>query len=646
MDDYDLGAPIQDAALQVNDNVRHRSRSGVQSNGDATPRPSGEGKRDPATDPDEPSPSTYTRAKRWWLASTGFPLIAGTFGPLANLFSVCALVQTWRVRILPGGTETTGERVADPHWVLAPNVASLALAVIANVFLLMNFGRRLRYTIAQPLTVVLWYLSFALLLIPLALTKHLILYPQTEYAFSQSYYYAIISSSVYFVISTLLLANLLGALVFKAYPPSFGSLTVPQRTLMLQTTSYVFYLALGAGVFASIEGWAFVDGLYWADYTLLTCGLGTDFPLYHTLSRALLMPYAVIGITMIGLVIGSIRALVLDRGATAMVQRRLEKERTRWLAGLRDVKDVQAWEKREFEAMRRIQKRADFMRRYMALATSSFAFAVLWLVGALVFWYSENLPQNWTYFDALYFAYTTLLTVGYGDFYPQSNAGKPFFVLWTLMAVPTMTVLISNMGDTVVVSWVKQGVLWVAERTVMPNMVQEYGGGSGLGNGSGQKNEFAGEVEKLGAAVQGADEEMAQDTDGQAASGRAGLIRRLAQEVRAAARDVGTEKTYEWEEWSRWMTLVGDADEWLAENRGGWSRERRSERSQDNRSEKSQEDTGGFVKPGTKAEREEVDAEEQLSWLAYDGPMFSDVDEAQWVLTRLCEKLEQILIHE
>lgn len=94
------------------------------------------------------------------------------------------------------------------------------------------------------------------------------------------------------------------------------------------------------------------------------------------------------------------------------------------------------------------------------------------------------------------------------------------------------------------------------------------------------------------------------------------------------------------------MTLVGDADEWLAENRGGWSRERRSERSQDNRSEKSQEDTGGFVKPGTKAEREEVDAEEQLSWLAYDGPMFSDVDEAQWVLTRLCEKLEQILIHE
>ena len=54
--------------------------------------------------------------RRWWMMSTGFPLIAGTFGPLANLFSVCALVQTWRVQISPDGNERDGERVPDPHW--------------------------------------------------------------------------------------------------------------------------------------------------------------------------------------------------------------------------------------------------------------------------------------------------------------------------------------------------------------------------------------------------------------------------------------------------------------------------------------------------------------------------------------------------
>ena len=40
-----------------------------------------------------------------------------------------------------------------------------------------------------------------------------------------------------------------------------------------------------------------------------------------------------------------------------------------------------------------------------------------------------------------------------------------------------------------------------------------------------------------------------------------------------------------------------------------------------------------------------MEEEEQLSWLAYDGPMFSEEDEARWLLTRFCGKLEQIMVH-
>src|SRR5690349_18217989 len=39
---------------------------------------------------------------RWWFASTACPLIAGTFGPMANAFSICALPNKWRVYIPPG----------------------------------------------------------------------------------------------------------------------------------------------------------------------------------------------------------------------------------------------------------------------------------------------------------------------------------------------------------------------------------------------------------------------------------------------------------------------------------------------------------------------------------------------------------------
>jgi potassium channel subfamily K, other eukaryote len=61
-----------------------------------------------------------------------------------------------------------------------------------------------------------------------------------------------------------------------------------------------------------------------------------------------------------------------------------------------------------------------------------------------------------------------LIRIGYGDFEPLSNSGKPFFVFWSLLAVPTLTILISNMGDTVV-KWVKDATIWLGEITVLPS---------------------------------------------------------------------------------------------------------------------------------------------------------------------------------
>lgn len=156
---------------------------------------------------------------------------------------------------------------------------------------------------------------------------------------------------------------------------------------MLQTISYVFYLALGARVFASIENWSFVDALYWADYTLLTIGLGSDFPLKTTAGKALLIPYAAGGIMMIGLVIGSVRGLVLERGKVKVLRRKVQVEREKWMQRI-DTPDGE-WKKREFEAMRDIQRKAEMTRKHSALGSSLFAFLVLWFLGAMVFWFSE-----------------------------------------------------------------------------------------------------------------------------------------------------------------------------------------------------------------------------------------------------------------
>jgi len=122
--------------------------------------------------------------------------------------------------------------------------------------------------------------------------------------------------------------------------------------------------------------------------------------------------------------------------------------------------------RQEFDLMRKIQDDAQTKRRWTSLIISGSTWFVLWFAGAAIFQAAEY-GQQWTYFGSLYFSYTSLLTIGYGDFYPQSNSGKPFFVVWSLLAVPSLTILISNMGDTIV-KGIRDLTLWVGNFTVLP----------------------------------------------------------------------------------------------------------------------------------------------------------------------------------
>jgi potassium channel subfamily K len=124
-------------------------------------------------------------------------------------------------------------------------------------------------------------------------------------------------------------------------------------------------------------------------------------------------------------------------------------------------------EKDRFDAMRKIQTQTHKFKSWYALIFSVGAFGILWCVGAVVFWQTEKDAQDMTYFRALYFCYISLLTIGYGDLSPKTNAGRCFFVVWSLIAVPTMTILVSDMGDTVIHKF----KIWsseLADFTVLP----------------------------------------------------------------------------------------------------------------------------------------------------------------------------------
>jgi potassium channel subfamily K len=366
--------------------------------------------------------------------------------------------------------------------VTAINAVSLVFALIANLALSLNMARRIRFEVAQPIIIIGWYISSFLLLGILIALGVLMYQPQnSQHVYTQAYFYGAFAAGLYFIIASLLVVTAWGA--HKGHYSREYKLTTSQRTLMLQTIILFIYLLGGAAVYARIEGWKFMDAVFWADFTLLTIGIGNFVPVTH-LGRGLLFPYAVGGIVILGLIISSIRTLMLEHGRqkiadllTArthkfLVKQAFSERNNRLVPNLR-VDENEANElsdrerqKREFITMRRVRQLATVQHKWISLIMSLVVWMALWLIGAVIFWRSED-HRNWTYFEALYFAYTTLLTIGYGDFYPVSSLGKAFFVFWSLLAVPTITILISNISDTLI-RFVKDVTLFIGEITILP----------------------------------------------------------------------------------------------------------------------------------------------------------------------------------
>ncbi|KAF7560306.1 hypothetical protein G7046_g3851 [Stylonectria norvegica] len=640
---------------------------------------------------------------RWWFASSAFPMIAGTLGPVASAFSICALVRPWRQRLVGGANPQEAPFSPDEIWLTVVNAAQLAIAIVSNVFLLLNMAKRVRFSIAQPITIVGWYIS-AICLIALVSTAtgpldEGIGFPKEELVWSQAFFYGIWAAILYFVDASLMAVTFYGASAGR-YEKDFN-LTPSQRTLMLQTIMFLMYLLLGALVFCNIEGWNYLDAVYWADVTLFTVGFGDYSPMTN-LGRALMMPYALVGVISLGLVIGSIRSLVLERGKRRVDARLEEKKRRRVVRTMtlkgkdailepihndyaitRTVSDPlpgTEYERRkaEFQLMRKVQAQSSTRRRWMAMAISGSAWLILWLVGAYIFMKSEEPYQDWNYYDSVYFCFIALVTIGYGDLTPISNSGKSFFVFWSLLALPTMTVLISNAGDTVV-KFIRDGTLRLGNITILPgeegfsgnikHIVSKLTFGKAFPNHiddvnmgaieslKGNDRRFAEPMEESG--------ELASQDDSQGRSSEPNLgegltragrpqrgrssstytaqVRRSLSRLRDSRSDLPTgndlhflliseiqamaahqrlshPRRYTFEEWAWYLKLIGE-DESSAE-------------------------THRKAKPRQKHhhdDAEDSDAELTWSWVGNRSPLMGSQEESEWIMERLMDRLRECL---
>lgn len=667
----------------------------------------------------------------WWFASTAIPLIAATFAPMANVLSIAALVVSWRNDLVSeicsdgvcvATTAATGPDTSkgfpDPAWCVDMNIASLVCGFVGNLFLLFNFTKRVRYIVALPATIILFYFASGIL-IGITSSMHLYVPPKQGQIYSQGFWHAVIAACLYLFNSMILMVNMLG--YFLGHYPQHFTLTDEQRNLILQTMMFFLWLGAGGAIFARVEGWDYPDALYFCDVTILTIGFG-DFFATDDLGRGLVFPYSVGGTIILGLMVSSIhkfagelskdkvfrqhvessRVNTLSRAVTmTSEEKRLAELEGRWAhlkpgerpeisaplpppppkdfndrqVGFQDplTKDkleqigeelepaptqfmthkihkgplhrtmrmiispvmqlsrvatkqpkaiIMAEEKDRFDAMRKIQVDARKFKKWYALGISVMAFGLLWCVGALVFWQCEKHTQGMTYFQGLYFCYVSLLTIGYGDLSPKSNAGKPFFIVWSLIAVPTMTILISDLGDTVISSF-KRGTFRLADFTVLPKdgLWRDIMDANPWLFNYLQKRAEKKRIKKglpVGPDLNTPDEYgIPRQTIEQLAHEKLNekeMTRRLAFAIRKTADDLkhnyGEPKRYTYEEWVEFTRLI---------------RFTKVEKIDDVEHEEEKE---GVV---------------EWDWLAENSPFLSEQTEAEWVLDRLCESLLRLL---
>ncbi|KIW29850.1 uncharacterized protein PV07_05637 [Cladophialophora immunda] len=428
--------------------------------------------------PEEDTEKKEEALRREWFAITVFPLIAGTFGPIASALNICALVRPWRHYSNGSGN------VPDPAWLIALNAVSLSFGVVANlaIFLLVEREdptlRRNNVQFVLGNTIAGGVASFILIGLVVAACETLNTSSTPQYGFNEAFYYAIFAAILYFITSTVTIYTALTiARVRTSRRDSRVELAKGHHRLMFLTTAFMSYILIGAVVFSSVEGWSYLDAVYWADVTLLTIGFG-DFYLHTHLGRSLLFPYAAVGITFVFLIIFCIPAVVLDRSKEIWAIHLRDRERIKEVHA-RDARagnpsangkhtsqsegdgsvpidpvegssdnDRKAIERQEFELMKGVLLRSAKKRLGYTVGLWMTVWFTLWLIGAVIFWVSER-QQHWSYFEALYFAFTALLVIGYGDLTLESHSAKAFFVLWSLIAIPTWTMLVSSIAKAV-----------------------------------------------------------------------------------------------------------------------------------------------------------------------------------------------------
>ena len=170
----------------------------------------------------------------------------------------------------------------------------------------------------------------------------------------------------------------------------------------------------------------------------LFIGLGDILPETSGAKVAVLV-FSLGGVLIMGLIVATLRLVILSSAAQPYSGTML-KTRIALLAQL-DKENRHLTLEESFHEMRVLRRKVK--SRQEGIISIDYCS----IHDILAYWRANiSKIEKWSYFNAMYFCFLCLITIGYGDYAPKTSLGR-VFVSWS-GCCPLMTILVSNVGDT------------------------------------------------------------------------------------------------------------------------------------------------------------------------------------------------------
>ncbi|KAG0668029.1 Potassium channel [Maudiozyma exigua] len=390
---------------------------------------------------EDPSSRTFLF---WFVVSCYFPVITACLGPVANTISIACVVERWRSNRIEyvdrgvNGIQAIPIKISDPKGIFAINILSLIMGFISNTVLIMHFTRKLSYLKSQAINITGWSCAGWLLLADVIYCSKYNM-PNGVHK-TIGFWYACFTCGLYLACAGTLSLHFIGFRLGK-YPATFNLFT-NERSIILFTVFLSLWLIWGSAMFSGLINISYGNALYYCTVSLLTVGFGDVLP-PSIAAKIMALIFSMSGVLLLGLIVFMTRSIIQKSSGPIFYFHRLEKTRAHTWEKINKGK-LKLSNKESFELMSQYKHSANIKEHLYSLMVTTIVFLMFWLLGALVFHYAEG----WSYFNCIYFCFLCLLTIGYGsDFAPSTGAGRAFFVVWAIGAVPLMGAILSTLGD-------------------------------------------------------------------------------------------------------------------------------------------------------------------------------------------------------